>query len=149
MGNKKQEFLSQCSFYPLFPTSAILITPPHIPKQQQKNLAVLGSQRESVSESGSFLNSTKTVRSGCLQETIYQIWQLREAIKENDDFFSQVKGLALEWLEHEWMETIQQLPVYRVGTTALNQESFPSIINEPLDGDSNGLSPPCQVTCIP
>lgn len=31
------------------------------------------------------------------------------------------------------MEAIQQLPVRRVGTSALNQESFPSIINESLD----------------
>lgn len=54
--------------------------PPKKTKPQQpatKNLAVLGSQRESVLESGNFLNWAKTVRSGCLQETIYQIWQLR------------------------------------------------------------------------
>lgn len=51
-------------------------------------------------------------------------------------FFSKVKGLALEWLGHEWMETIQQLPVHRVSTAALNQDSSLSIINEPLDGDS-------------
>lgn len=37
------------------------------------------------------------------------------------------------------METIQQLPVRRVGSTALNQECFPSIINKPWSGNSKSL----------
>lgn len=59
-------------------------------QNKTKHLAALGSQRATVSELGSSLSSTTTARSGCLRETMYQLWQFKRSYW-GEWLFSQVK----------------------------------------------------------